>query len=478
MKKLASTFIFCTALVYTYLFFHQLPGINYLMFDVLLISLLCILQKDNMLRISVIVTGCGMLLSALFIFLNNTVAALILHWISFGLFVRYFYEPQLSPYLAFGEQVYISILSTFRLLKWRKLAIASNPKNGISWAVYLLTIPVVGIFVLLYSSGNELYRQMVSKVFEMDVDFSVFFFFLSGLVLAFSVFAPFSSGLWKAFDIMCPNKLEKGQEIGTSPLFGTISSELKGGVFMLAMLNVVTLSLHITDIYSFLVPAKALINHSENVHQGVNGLIISILLAILIVVYFFRAELNFLSENTLLKGLTYAWLTQNIGLVLTTCYKDFLYISDHGLTHKRIGVVVWLAIVLFGIIYTFIKIENKRSVWYLLRINTWTVYAILLLYSSAHWDRWIVRYNTSCMDCQIDYAYFRQLDLSAFADLKELEGSFNKKIPLESFGSQNKMLREFSAEYKSLSWPSFNLESERILNLLNSNQSNKTALIR
>jgi hypothetical protein len=448
-------------IAYTYLFYHQSPGINYLLFDLTMVGLLAITQFPSFHRPQVLVSMVGMLSSSVFVFWHNTVAPLLLHWLSFGLFVRLVYEPTLSPYLALAEQTLLTGFNVFRSRAWEKLWPKKEAESKKPWTMYLLTLPIVGVFILLYSSGNALYSQWMSRLFDFEVSFDLFFFFITGLLFSFSVFAPGSSGLWTSFDLLCSNVLSPSEEPPRPSLFGNLSQELRSAVFLLLMLNLVTLSLHLTDLYALLLPDRTSINYSDEVHQGVNSLIVSILLAILIVVYFFRGELNFLQENKWLKGLTYAWLFQNLLLIVSICHKDLLYIYHHGLTHKRIGVLVWLSIVALGLLFTYFKIHEKKSVWYLLRSNTWSVYLILLAYSGIHWDRWIVRYNTSCQ-CDIDYSYLSQLDVSAIADLNELGLPHKKHIPMEQLNWQNDRRAAFIQEYKGLGWPSFNLESERI----------------
>ncbi len=459
MKK--PLLILLCALGYTYLFYDQLPGINYLLFDALVILILGCTDPDSLFKKSVLMTGLGMLGCSAFLFIHNNTAPLLLHWISFGLFVRYFYEAELSPYLALSQQVITSFLSIFRIFRWGKLFPTEGRSSGLSWGAYVITFPVVLVFVLLYASGNELYSRLWERIWDIPWNFGLFFFFLSGLILASSIVAPTYSGIWKAFDLGCSNDLEREEADDKSPLFGTMASELRASAFLFFMLNLVTLSLHMTDLYAFIHP-KIGLNHSQNVHQGVNSLILSILLAILVVVYFFRGALNFFQENRFLKGLTYAWLTQNVFLVLSTCYKDFLYIHSHGLTHKRIGVLIWLTLVAIGLLWTYLKIHQKKSAWYLVRRNSWSVYIVLLAYSGIHWDRWIVRYNTTCAQCEIDYDYFSTLDVSAIADLHVLGLPQKSHIPVEDFYAQNDRRAHYVQAYQSVGWPSYNLESERI----------------
>ena len=52
----------------------------------------------------------------------------------------------------------------------------------------------------------------------------------------------------------------------------------------------------------------------EFVHDGTYILIINIIISILLVLYFFKANLNFFKKNKILKTLTYIWVGQNFFL--------------------------------------------------------------------------------------------------------------------------------------------------------------------
>jgi hypothetical protein len=468
MKKTTLPIIISAAIGYTYLFYHQLTGINYLVFDVLFFVLLAVIQYERLNRATVLMTLIGLFASSIFVFVHNTGIAVFMHWLCFGLFVRLFYEPELSIYLALPEQGFITVVSIFNPENWKSNSLEGKSKNCI---IYLLMLPIVGLFVFLYSAGNEQFGLLVSKVFDFEFNFSIIPFFLSGIILAFSVFAPHSTGALRAFDITCNNKLVRLEEPNTrSSLFGLLENELKGGLFLFFLLNLLTLSFHATDLYYFFVPVEhgIMINHSQQVHQGVNSLIVSIVLAIVIVLYFFRGELNFIAGNKGLKILAFVWLFQNILLAFSTAHRNYMYIDSHGLTNKRIGVYVWLILVAIGIIWTFVKIIGTKTTWYLLRTNSWTVYIVMLCYTAIPWDRVIVRYNLTHLEKEIDFEYLKSLGASASIEAYEMKESNNAlKKDVHQFNWSLYEAEIEAARYKNNGWQSYNLECERITHVLN-----------
>jgi hypothetical protein len=133
---------------------------------------------------------------------------------------------------------------------------------------------------------------------------------------------------------------------------GTISvgNLVYTGVLLLAMLNILLATVNGLDIYylGILHTTPAGITFSQYLHNGTDSLIASIILAVSVILFYFRGYLNFYEGNKWLKALTYLWIAQNIMLVISTAYRNTVYIGDYGLTHKRIGVYVYLIPVCHG----------------------------------------------------------------------------------------------------------------------------------
>jgi hypothetical protein len=128
------------------------------------------------------------------------------------------------------------------------------------------------------------------------------------------------------------------------------------------------------------------------VHQGIFSLILSIVIAIAIILWYFRGSQNFAQQKTL-KTLAYLWIAQNLIMLLSAAYKNHLYINEFSLTYKRIGVYAFLLCTIAGLILTFIKIINKRSNFYLIKANSLVWYVILVMAVPIGWDKMIAEFN-------------------------------------------------------------------------------------
>ncbi len=155
------------------------------------------------------------------------------------------------------------------------------------------------------------------------------------------------------------------------------------------------LVVNITDIswiwFGLVIPEN--FSLKQFVHEGTYLLILSILLSMAILLYYFRRNLNFYPNSQNLRRLAVLWIVQNMVLVISVALRNMHYIGYHGLAYKRIGVFVFLALTLFGLFTLLMKVRTQRSHWFLLKVNSWAVWVALLGLSLINWDVVIVRHN-------------------------------------------------------------------------------------
>jgi hypothetical protein len=174
-----------------------------------------------------------------------------------------------------------------------------------------------------------------------------------------------------------------------------LKNENTTGIISLVLLNVLLLVVNIIDVNFLWLHFQ----YEEGkpvykmVHEGAELLIVSIVLAMAILLFFFKGNLNFYKRNKWLKYGAYAWIIQNAMLVSSVFLRDYYYILKHGLAYKRIGVLFFLLMVLVGLITVFVKIWNRRTNYFLFRVNAWAGIVVLVLATTIHWDEFIAGYN-------------------------------------------------------------------------------------
>lgn len=96
---------------------------------------------------------------------------------------------------------------------------------------------------------------------------------------------------------------------------------------------------------------------AQFVHEGTYVLIFSILLVVGIVLWFFRRNLNFYAPGLrVLRWGATVWVLQNGVLAVSVGLRNYYYILNSGIAHKRIGVCFFLLLPFFGLATVLLKI--------------------------------------------------------------------------------------------------------------------------
>ncbi len=296
---------------------------------------------------------------------------------------------------------------------------------GLRKILRFLIIPlmIAAVFFLIYSFSNTVFQDVVNSMgIAIQHFFERFFYWFSWDRFAFLMLGLFITGglllkmrsnyfsekeftkhnnLWRT-----KHNFKKWKESAMFDLLTlfmgrfangvlALRNENTVGIISLVMLNVLLLFINVIDVtyvwFGFTYSAN--VNLTEYVHEGAGMLIFSIVMAMLVLLFFFRGNLNFYKKNKWLRYGAYGWIIQNAVLVVSVLFRDYYYITHMGLAYKRIGVLVFLIMVLVGLVTVFIKIHQRKTAYYLWRVNGWFAIILLVAASCVHWDETIARYN-------------------------------------------------------------------------------------
>lgn len=313
---------------------------------------------------------------------------------------------------ALGHAFYAIPLSQ---LKISQLKIQSNTpifqlfRRLKQWYIFIIPIIIIVVFVLLYSGANKQFGELVVHFFDsigqffqklfQHFEFTVLFTLLVGLIIGNIFLFRIANKKIEDHDREASEILTRKRErlfkVRYFP-FNGLRREFRAAVFLLVVLNGLLAILNILDIQNvWLKSAAEQSDYAQSVHEGIYLLITSILISIALVLYYFRKNLNFLQRNQTLKALAYIWILQNALLVVSAGVRNYRYIENCALAYKRIGVWIFLVAVLVGLITVLIKVQRKKTSFYLFRTNSIAVLIILVVSSLINWDIVIARYNLS-----------------------------------------------------------------------------------
>lgn len=392
-------------LCYTWLFFEQSAGINFFIFSILLTGLCFYRNRTLLQHRSWIASATGSILSGFAVFYYGTSFSQAASIISLLLLAAVSFNAEGSLFVSAANSMYSYLMTIPSAI----VHVFSRDKENSEGSnlkfrkILLLVLPMLVsiIFFFLYREANPLFEEVTDKI-NLDfisVDWMLFTFF--GFLLMYGFFYQSMMKKLSEADSKSSNKLsfvseEEHQHSYIASLISS-SSEMFTGMALFALLNLLLFAVNSIDVY-YLYIIQKLPDHltlSEYLHDGTNALIVSILFAIGIILFFFRGRLNFMSENRTIRWLCYGWVLQNIVLILSTANRNWYYISNFGLTHKRLGVYVFLVLCIVGLVTSLAKVAKVKSNWFLFRKNSWAVYASLVFASLVNWDAVIASYNLS-----------------------------------------------------------------------------------
>ncbi len=309
--------------------------------------------------------------------------------------------------------------------------------------MFILPIVLVIFFFLLYTMANKIFADLANRLgtqLEIVWDkvlgwirFDRILFMLLGLLVTAILLLRSKSNQFEKAELLNADDLARKK---TNPKFTgfftdmyititgrfakgnlALKNSLLAGLFSLIFLNVILLFVNGVDVaYLWLgFSYHAGFEWVGFVHQGAEILVVSILLAILVVIGLFKGNINFYAKNIWLKRLAFLWVLQNAFLALSVGLRNYYYITHMGIAYKRIGLFVFVALVLFGLLTVAQKIYLRKTNYYLFRINAWAGLTALVICACINWDVMIANYNLGNKDKLIvDVQFLMTLDESAF----------------------------------------------------------------
>lgn len=431
MRKTIYIFLLILLGIYNFFFWSEKFGVNLFIFLSLCSAAVMWLNGENVKNRNVIISLLAFLYSASMVIVVNSGFSKFAAIITFGIFIGYTHQRQLKTvFNAFLTTVSSLIIFPYHIIEELRLS-SGKYKSVRSFfrIVKLAFIPVVlfVIFYSIYAYSNPVFNSYSAAfwdtignyLYEVFKDYPIlrFFYLLLGLIIIMGVLfnrniKAFAQIDGKFLDFLSRDKINKTYSVVNpsrkQPLLyqavnyrfkmNSLKLEYKMGLLFIIMINLLLLFLNIIDIqFTWLgFNTSEVDNLAYYVHNGTYLLIFSIVLSMAILLYFFRSNQNFYQNNKLLKYGAYLWIIQNAFMALSVGLRNLYYIDYYyALSYKRIGVMVYLLLVFAGLVTMYIKINRKKTTFWLLKTNSSALVVVLLLMSSFSWDKTIAEFNLS-----------------------------------------------------------------------------------
>lgn len=164
------------------------------------------------------------------------------------------------------------------------------------------------------------------------------------------------------------------------------------------------------------------LSYAAYAHRGAYPLVVTALLAAGFVLAALRPE-SATSADPLIRRLVYAWVAQNIVLVISSILRLDLYIGIYALTYWRVAAFVWMGLVASGLALIIARIALGKSNEWLLSANLLTLSLTLYAGCFINFAAMIANYNVDHSlemngpGISLDAWYLRSLGPGAFPAL-------------------------------------------------------------
>jgi len=408
-KKNEVLIVSISALIITCFFYKQSLGINLLIYESLLFIWLIITKQLELKSRNQLIYGIGLMITSLFTVITHSSFSYFINFLALFVFIGIIIYPNMKSLVNTMELSLSALIGSQKKFLNELFSSKFKGRNIGSYIwksrIFLIPLIIIVVFIVIYRNSNPIFDDFVEHVNEYiqkgfnsifkNFDFVIVITFIIGLILSNFFFLRTYNGNVIKNDIESSDELKRiRRKKYKNYKTYALKNEYKAGIFLLCILNAILLIVNVIDInwvwFDFKWEGQYL---KQFVHEGTYLLILSIIISIIIVLFFFRGNLNYLKNNKFLRLLSYTWLAQNGILAISVAVRNFWYINYFSLAYKRIGVIIFLVLTIYGLYTVFVKVNRRKSSFYLFKSNSLALYVVLVVSSIINWDTLIAKYN-------------------------------------------------------------------------------------
>lgn len=273
------------------------------------------------------------------------------------------------------------------------------------FAFIFIPLLLIAVFFGIYSVGSDHFANLFTNI-ELDINFwQLITITALGLFVVFNYWNyVVEKTIYKTNSILNNDFNERDKILKPTYSFFDLDTERMSGIISLLALNILLIFFIITYNYEqFFETVKSPSRLSQETHERVNVVIISIIMAIFVIMFYFKSSFNFDPKAGLMKILAKIWILLNVVLVISALVKNSEYIENYGFTYKRLGVYAFLILSFIGLVMTFIKIQLRKRNAFLFNTMTWYIYGTVLVCSYINWGGIITSQNMKRKDFAVNY---------------------------------------------------------------------------
>lgn len=389
----------CTA-VFILLFYNESVGINISIFGVFLTLLISYFFQEKFVERSHLTLVITSILSCFAFAWYGDAASFFALALSI-LFLQFkTQDPELKTIQIFPLIFLNGITSLGRIFifdQWLPQRKIHNDFAKKLVAFVIIPLVFLGLFFVVYSFGSDHFSSLFTD-YELDINLpQLIGISILGFYISFSFWNYWVPEACYQYNPKLNNDFTNPSEVKNENTFSflDLDFERKSGEITLLLLNIMLLVFIGTYNYEQFFEVIEKTNLSSDTHERVNAVIFSILMAVGVIMFYFKGGFNFDQKASTLKKLAKVWLVLNVILIISAIIKNSEYVSFYGLTYKRLGVYAFLILAIIGLMVSFQKIAKQKTNAYLFNQMIWYFYGTILLCSYINWGGLITNYNIS-----------------------------------------------------------------------------------
>jgi hypothetical protein len=392
--------ILVCSLIFLLLFYKENLGPNFALFGMVLTGFVCYFFQDRFSQRTHLILVLTCILSCLAFAWYGDLASFLAVSLSV-LFLQFkTQDDQLKIVQIFPLILLNGITSLGRILMFKQWLPEKKIHNDFAKkliAFFIIPAIFLFLFFIVYSFGSDHFSSFFT-VYTLDIDIpQLLLISILGFYISFSFWNYWIPEVCYEKNELLDNDFKNIAEIKNQNTFSFLDRdfERKSGVITLVLLNLMLLVFIAAYNYEQFFEAAEKSQLSAATHERVNSVIFSIVMAVGVLLFYFKGGFNFDKKAVVLKRLAKIWIGLNGVLITSTIIKNTEYVLSFGLTYKRLGVYAFLALSIIGLVYTSLKISKQKTNAYLVNQMVWYCYGTILLCSYINWGNLITNYNIS-----------------------------------------------------------------------------------
>lgn len=517
-NKIKIALLITGTILFNLIFWQENLGLNALIFTVFIIGSALYIFPKFIKSKNALIVALGTLVSAITITYHASLLVIFVWIFSIVLLQPFIHYKKLQTIFFSTLSAITSFVTVFGLLGQNTEKTTSKRNSPFKYKnifkylkLTLLPIFVVYIFYWIFKFANPIFDELsgtffvkinnwLTNIFKEVSFLQIIFTFWGFMIMAWYLYKNKKDHVVHDEEKYSENIIRKRKKVfvnkfmyGKRGLKQLLKNEFRIGIMMIILVNALLLLINIIDIstiwFNFNYTGNT--DLKQFVHEGTYLLILSILLSIGIMIFFFRKNLNFYRNKKKLQILSYIWIAQNIVLLISVIIRNLHYIEYFGLAYKRIGVFFFLIMVVYGLITLYIKIKDVKSTFWLFKINTWAVYIGFVLFAIPDWDIIIAKHNLKHeLKDNMETSFLLSFDEKAFPLIDQRKDILNQSKNLNTYryfydtyeNIYDIKVKKFMKEYKETSFLSWNYADAKAYEYYKNNgynmdiDENKTSL--